>query len=161
MALERLDHIAFRVSEVKPVVDFYVNTLGFRVVQEMEMDLGGSKAYSNVLNLPGVPFYIFVDQGMDEENIITKWVDKFGSRLHHMAYLVKDIQTASEVLRQKGMVFTTDEVIDTGGGLKQLFTTPHPITGVITEIIQRYKDDVFFVQENVIQLIKSTEEFNK
>lgn len=161
MILKRLDHIAFRVPEVKPVVDFYVDTLGFQVVQEMEMDFGGSKAYSNVLNLPGTPFFIFVDQGLDADNIITKWVQKFGAGLHHMAYLVEDIESAAESLRERGMIFTTDEVVDTGGGLKQLFGTPHPVTGIITEIIERYKDDVFFVQENVLRLIKSTEKFNK
>lgn len=161
MELNRLDHIAFRVADVKPVVDFYVNTLGFRIVQEMGLDIGGSKALSNVLNLPGTPFYIFVDQGLDEKNLITQWVRKNGSGLHHMAYLVDDIEDAAAELKNRGMVFTTDAVVDTGGGLKQLFTTPHSITGVITEIIQRYKDDVFFVQGNVVQLIESTEKFNK
>jgi methylmalonyl-CoA/ethylmalonyl-CoA epimerase len=161
MALKRLDHIAFRVREVGPVVDFYVKSLGFRVVQEMDLDFGGSRAYSNVLNLPGSPFYIFVDQGLDPENIITKWVEKNGSGLHHMAYLVANIQAEAEELRARGLIFTTDEVVDTGGGLKQLFTTPHPETGVITEIIERYQEDVFFVHENVLQLIKSTEKFSE
>lgn len=160
MSFKRLDHIAFRVTEVAPVVDFYVNTLGFQVVQEMELDFGGSKAFSNVLNLPGNPFYIFVDQGLNPGNVITKWVEKNGSGLHHMAYLVEDIEAEAEKLKAKGLVFTTDAVVDTGGGLKQLFTTPDPITGVITEIIQRYKEDVFFVRENVLQLIASTEKFS-
>jgi methylmalonyl-CoA/ethylmalonyl-CoA epimerase len=157
LELKRLDHIAFRVTEVKTVVDFYTKTLGFQIVQEMEMDFGGTKAYSNVLNLPGTSFYTFVDQGLDPDNIITKWVEKYGSGLHHMAYLVDDIKTASDSLRNQGMTFTTEKVVDTGGGLKQLFSTPHPVTGVITEIIERYQENVFFVQENVIELIKSTE----
>jgi len=157
LKLTRLDHIAFRVEEVKPVVDFYVNTLGFKVVQEMEMDFGGNKAYSNVLNLPGSDFYVFVDQGLDPENIITRWVKKYGAGLHHMAYLVDDIYAVFQDLKNAGMRFTTDEVVDTGGGLKQLFSTPNPETGLITEIIERYKENVFFVQGNVIQLIKSTE----
>ena len=121
------------------------------------MDFEGSKAYSKVLNLPGVPYYIFVDQGLDEENIITRWVKKNGSGLHHMAYLVEDVVAEAEKLRKSGLTFTTDRFVDTGGGLKQLFTKPHPVTGVITEIIERYRDNIFFVQENVIQLIQSTE----
>ena len=155
--LKRLDHIAFRVTDIKPVVDFYTSTLGFRIVQEMVMDFGGSRALSNVLNLPGTPFAIFVDQGLAEDNVITRWVEKNGNGLHHMAYLVNDIERAADVLRSRGMTFTTDEVVDAGGGLKQLFTLPNPDTGLITEIIQRDKEGVFFVQENVIQLIQSTE----
>lgn len=155
--LKRLDHIAFRVKDIQPVVDFYTSTLGFKVVQKMEMDLGGTKACSNVLNLSGAHFYIFVDQGLDEDNIISRWVRKNGNGLHHMAYLVEDIFEAADGLKKQGMTFTTDEVVDTGGGLKQLFTLPNPDTGLITEIIQREQEDIFFVQENVIQLIQSTE----
>lgn len=157
MQLKRLDHIAFRVADIKPVVDFYTKTLGFRIVQEMEMDFGGTKAYSNVLNLPGTEFYIFVDQGLDPDNTITRWVAKYGNRLHHMAYLVDDIETVSDNLRKQGMQFTTNKIVDMGGGLKQLFSIPHPATGLITEIIERYRQGVFFVQENVIELIRSTD----
>jgi len=157
MVLKQLDHIAFRVTDVVPVVQFYTSTLGFIVIQEMELDFGGTKAISRVLNLTGKPFYIFVDQGIDPHNIVTKWVGKYGSGLHHMAYLVEDIDTAADTLKKQGLQFTTDEVIDSGGGLKQLFSMQNPVTGIITEIIQRYKKDIFFVQENVLQLIRSTE----
>ncbi len=157
MSLSQLDHIAFRVADIRPVVDFYTTQLGFKVVQELELDFGGSKAFSNVLQLPGNPFYVFVDEGQDEDNIITKWVQSYGNRLHHMAYLVNDIYPAWEQLKSQGLQFTTDHVVDTGGGLKQLFTRPNPDTGLITEIIQRYKKNIFFVQGNVVELIKSTE----
>jgi methylmalonyl-CoA/ethylmalonyl-CoA epimerase len=157
MALKRLDHIAFRVADLDPVVDFYTSTLGFEIAQELTLDFGGSKALSKVLNLPGNPFYIFVDQGMDPGNIISKWVERYGSGLHHMAYLVDDILAAAAQLKKQGMKFTTEEVVDTGGGLKQLFSLPNPVTGVLTEIIEREKEGIFFVQENVVQLIKSTE----
>ena len=157
MLLKRLDHIAFRVADMNPVVDFYTSTLSFKIVQELTLDFAGSKALSTVLHLPGNPFYIFVDQGMDSGNIITKWVEQYGSGLHHMAYLVDDIHAAAEQLKKQGMKFTTDEIIDTGGGLKQLFSLPNPMTGILTEIIEREKEGIFFVQENVVQLIKSTE----
>lgn len=157
MPLSKLDHIAFRVKDIDPVVDFYTSTLGFKIVQALELDFGGSTAKSKVLNLPGTPFYIFVDQGMDQENIITQWVEKYGNGLHHMAYLVEDIEKSYFELKNNGLKFTSEEIIDTGGGLKQLFTLPNKDTGLITEIIQRDKEGVFFVKENVIKLIESTE----
>lgn len=156
MLLQQLDHLAFRVTDFKSVVDYYVRQMGFAVVQEMEMEFGKSRAISRVLNLPGTQFFIFVDQGLDEENIITQWVRKYGSGLHHQAFLVADIESVFTQLRQRGVQFTTDKIIDTGGGLKQLFTLPNPITNVLTEIIQRDRPDVFFVKGNVIQLIQST-----
>jgi methylmalonyl-CoA/ethylmalonyl-CoA epimerase len=157
MDLRQLDHIAFRVGDVRPVVDFYKSVMGFQIVQEMTLDFVGTRAVSRVLGLPGSRFYIFIDQGLDTDNIITKWVAQHGNGLHHIAYLVDDIQTAEDRLRKQGMKFTTDHAVDTGGGLKQLFSLPNPDTGIITEIIEHQREDVFFVQENVIQLIKSTE----
>ncbi len=157
MLFTRLDHVAFRVDDIRPVVDFYTNQLGYRLVQEMTLDLGGSTAISNVLQLEGNPFYVFVDQGLEDDNIISKWVKTFGNRLHHMAYLVENIYETWEQLKFQGVEFTSEKVIDTGGGLKQLFTHPNPFTGLITEIIQRDKENIFFVQNNVIELIKSTE----
>ncbi len=154
--LNRLDHIAFRVSDYKSVVMRYVKQLGYQVVQEMELEIDGSRAISRVLKLPGTSFYVFVDQGMEKKSIISQWVQKHGSGLHHMAYLVDDIFPAWEKLKQNGLSFTTDDVIDTGGGLKQLFTHPDPDTGLITEIIERERDGIFFVQENVKLLIRST-----
>jgi len=157
MLFKRLDHVAFRVADVTPVVELYTQKLGYTIVQSMELDFGGSKAKSHVLNLPGQPFYIFIDQGLDADNIITKWVQKNGNRMHHMAYLVDDIHAVAEQMKASGMTFTTDNPVDTGGGLKQLFTRPHPETGLITEIIQRDKEGLFFVQGNVLELIKSTD----
>ncbi len=157
MLLKQLDHIAFRVSDLEPVVDYYTTKLGYKIVQQLELDFHGSGAISNVLNLPGTAFYIFIDQGLDWDNIITQWVKKHGSGLHHMAYLVDDIHATVAELKKQGIQFTTDHIVDTGGGLKQLFTLPSPITGLITEIIQRDQDDIFFVQANVEELIRSTE----
>ncbi|MBN2011764.1 VOC family protein [candidate division KSB1 bacterium] len=157
MIAKQLDHIAFRVTDIDPVVSYYTKKLGYKVVQEMELDFGGTKAVSNVLNLPGTKFYIFVDQGLDWDNIITRWVKKNGSKMHHMAYCVDDIYDAAEEMRKHGVEFTSKDVVDTGGGLKQLFTLPSPVTGMITELIQRERDDIFFVQGNVIELIRSTE----
>ncbi len=64
MLFKRLDHVAFRVADPKPVVDYYVKALDFHIVKNMEIKFGDSRAISNVLNLPGSPFFIFVDQGL-------------------------------------------------------------------------------------------------
>ncbi len=157
MLFSRLDHVAFRVADIRPVVEFYNTKHGFSIVQDMTLDLGGATAISNVLQLDGNPFYVFVDQGVEEDNIISKWVKTYGNRMHHMAYLVDDIYATWEQLKSQGLEFTSDNIIDTGGGLKQLFTHPNPYTGLITEVIQRDVEDVFFVQGNVVELIKSTE----
>ncbi|MFA8341361.1 MAG: VOC family protein [Rhodothermaceae bacterium] len=161
MSLGELDHIAFRVKDIEPVVKMYTETMGFEVVQELVFDLEGSKVRSKLLNLPGTKFLIFVDMGTQEGDILSEWVKEHGNAIHHMAYRVEDIHKSFEELKAKGMKFTTDKVIDTGGGLKQLFSHPHPETGLITELIKREKDDIFFVQENVEELIKSTNKFNK
>ena len=38
--LNRLDHIAFRVADIIPVVEFYTSSLGFRIVQLIQSTRG-------------------------------------------------------------------------------------------------------------------------
>ena len=59
MDLKYLDHIAFQVADVRPVVDFYQSVLGFRIVQEMTLDFGGTRTVSTVLGLPGSNYGFF------------------------------------------------------------------------------------------------------
>lgn len=155
--LNQLDHIAFRTDDLDALVTHYTQNLSYEVIQEMTLQFGESRALSRVLQLPGHPFYVFVDMGMTPDNIISQWVAAHGSGLHHLAYLVDDIDAAHDALKKRGVEFTTGHVIDTGGGLRQLFTQPDPVTGLITELIQRDRPDVFFVQKNVEALIRSTQ----
>ncbi len=151
-----IDHIAFRVADLKKAEETYTKRFDFEVVQRMALMVKGSPVRSIVIRQPGQPFYIFVSQGMEENNIITKWVRNHGNALHHIAYKVDDIEREIMEWKAKKIEFLTG-IIGERGGLLQIFSKPIEETGIIHEIIQRDDPKIFFNPENTTALMEATE----
>jgi len=98
---------------------------------------------------------VFISDG-NPESIVGKWVaarDGIGG-IHHLAYQVDSVADKMKEWRDKGWAeFTTDEPL-TCPDLKQCFTKPSQLTGVIFEFIERGKHG--FCAENVAALMNST-----
>lgn len=102
-----------------------------------------------------LPPEIFVSDGTPN-SIVGKWVakrDGIGG-IHHLAYQVDSVEKTMKEWKEKGYAeFTTDDVLKCEG-LKQVFTRPSELTGVIYEFIERGVHG--FCQGNVKQLMEST-----
>lgn len=171
----RLDHIAYRVKDRSKTADFLQETLDYRIGTEFEIKFeDDSSAKCLVLEpynkLQGVtwvesgagrhvPPEIFVSNGTPD-SIVGKWVEgKDGTGgIHHLAYQVTNINATVKEWKEKGIQFLTDEAIDCpDDNMKQIFTKPlDELGGVIIELIQR--GDKGFCENNVKDLMKSTEE---
>jgi len=80
----KLGHVAYRCEDIKPVMDFYINMLGFRL-----SDIRGD-------------FFCFLRCNTDHHAI--NFVNDPTPKLHHIAFEVKDwpeIQRAAEYLARK------------------------------------------------------------
>jgi len=87
-----------------------------------------------------------------------KFIQNYGTRVHHMAFRTKNIEATVETLKKDGMAFLLDLVGSEKEGLKQIFSEPSQNTFIVTEYIQRYGDfDGFFTKSNVERLTKATE----
>ena len=104
---------------------------------------------------------IVVSEGLAEDSIVEKYSRKYGSRFHHLTYLVNDIEKVVEIQKSRGVEFTSEKIIGSEEeGIKQIFTLPTKTTNHIIEYLQRFGDfDGFFTPDNVESLMKSTEEF--
>ena len=106
-----------------------------------------------------LPPEIFVSDGTPD-SIVGKWVEARGGvgGIHHMAYQVDDVDAKMKEWKEKGYAeFTTEEPL-TCPGLKQCFTKPSELTGVIYEFISRGTHG--FCQENVKDLMESTKDLS-
>lgn len=103
-----------------------------------------------------LPPEIFISDGNDG-SIVKEWVEKrkdIGVSLHHIAYLVDSVEETMKEWQEKGYAeFTTDKPL-TCPGLKQIFTKPSELTGIIYEFIERGKHG--FCKDNVKDLMNST-----
>jgi catechol 2,3-dioxygenase-like lactoylglutathione lyase family enzyme len=98
---------------------------------------------------------IFVSEGTPG-SIVWNWVKSRGGigGIHHMAYEVDSVEKKRKEWIDKGWGDFTSNKPFHCEGLTQIFTTPHQLTGVIFEFIER--DGFGFCAANVKELMKST-----
>jgi 4-hydroxyphenylpyruvate dioxygenase-like putative hemolysin len=98
----------------------------------------------------------FTNEG--ESGPTEKFIQNYGTRVHHMAFRTIDIEATVETLKKDGMAFLLDLVGSESEGLRQIFSEPSQNTLIVNEYIQRYGDfDGFFTRNNVERLTQATE----
>jgi len=105
------------------------------------------------------PPEIFVSDGA-KGSIVGDWViEKNGiGGVHHIAYQVDNVEKMMSEWKERGYAeFLSDEPMQCPG-LKQVFTKPSKLTGVIYELISRTGKG--FCEDNVKGLMESTKELS-
>jgi catechol 2,3-dioxygenase-like lactoylglutathione lyase family enzyme len=178
----RLDHIAYRVADRDATVKFLMDAFGYTFQAEFDIFFNDEKtdaARCIALEPPertakGAPFRIealgvpgakgqvyhmapevFVSEGT-EGSIVGNWVKARGGigGIHHLAYEVSDVEAKRREWVANGWGDFTSPHAFQCDDLTQIFTTPHRLTGVIFEFIER--KGYGFCSANVRELMKST-----
>lgn len=151
-----LDHIAYRVKDRLAAVEWH-RRLGYREETVFQIDFDdGSHAYCSVMVPVDSGPEVFISEGTPG-SIVARWVEARGGvgAVHHTAYRVASVQQTMDEMRAQGVEFLSEEPL-TCPGLVQVFTKPHPTTGIIYEFIERETQG--FCQENVRDLMMSTDD---
>ncbi len=179
----RLDHIAYRAKDRYKTAKFFKDALGYDIGTEFQIKFDdGGRADCLALVPPEnrtevtslwrletqlsfneyegeveyhAPPEIFVSDG-PEGSIVGDWVADRGGigGIHHIAYQVEDVERVMKEWRDKGYAeFLSEEPMECPG-LKQVFTKPSELTGVIYELISR--EGKGFCELNVKGLMEST-----
>ena len=150
----RLDHIAYRVQNRQKAIEFLKKCLGYDIAPDLKEGFDiqfedGAIAKCFVLVPPesestcrartftgmfGIEAHaapeIFVSEGSDN-SIVAEWVEKNGPGIHHLAYEVDSVEETMRKWSIDGVEFMSEKPLICPG-LVQVFTKPHPITGVIS-----------------------------
>lgn len=153
-----LDHITIRTHDIDSRAEEFLE-LGYRYVETLEYGDWFAKVYRT----PGFPA-LFVDQayadGRGQTSVIPAWVGKFGDqRLHHVAILVQDIDSAIAQLQSRGVVFGGNIVGEKGGVLRQIFSVPEEVDGEpfsVLELTERHAGYLGFSPPQADALMQST-----
>ena len=93
-----------------------------------------------------------------ESGLTEKFIQNYGTRVHHMAFRTENIEVTVETLKKDGMAFLLDLEGSEDEGLRQIFSEPSQNTLIVNEYIQRYGDfDGFFARSNMERLTQATE----
>jgi 4-hydroxyphenylpyruvate dioxygenase-like putative hemolysin len=159
----KLDHIAYRVrkGERFKKIGELMNLIPYRFFKNFKVI--SANANTTCIKLNDTLPVVVISEGLDDDSVVERYCKKFGSRIHHLAYLVKDIEKVVEIQKKRGIEFTSETIIGSETeGIKQIFTLPTKTTNHIIEYLQRFGDfDGFFTPSNVADLMLSTEKLGE
>ncbi len=158
-----IDHYTLIVPDAEASARFHVEVLGFSFQRIQPLDVGtappgGHDMLNYVLGLPGDPNRtLVITEGLTDESIFRKYMDKYGPGVHHVAYRVADLDEAFAKLRAGGIPTTSQSILtDPVSGLRQVFLD-RAGPGYFLELIER--TDVAtsgqFVDDNMARLARS------
>jgi methylmalonyl-CoA/ethylmalonyl-CoA epimerase len=90
---------------------------------------------------------------MSPKSQVSRYVEHYGPGVQHLAFEIEDLPSAVDELKQAGMEFDTD--IIASAGLRQIFSTRDPGSGMMYELIERMGGD--FSDESVQSLFEQLE----
>jgi len=137
-----LDHVGIAVPDLDAAVPFYRDLLGLQVrhrednldQQVAEVMLASSERgpMSNQLQLL---------MPLTESSVLNRFLVRRGSGLHHVAYAVSDVRSASRVLRQCGVQVLYDAPRAGTRGSQINFVHPKDTGGVLLELVEHAAAD--------------------
>lgn len=148
----KVDHIAIAVRDLEPAIKLYQQVFGFELTTRREIRGKFSGMLSAELDAGG--FMIVLVQGTSSDSQVSRYIERYGPGVQHVAIAVDDLAAVEATLKDTGAQFATD--IIRGDGLLQLFTKREDNTGMMFEFIQR-NDAVGFQPQNIQKLFDQLE----
>lgn len=160
-SIEELDHIAYRIAQtdVESAARLLMTITPYRF--DTCYSVEGQLAETIVFRLGEQKPALVASYGWDETSVVHQYVQKYGGRVHHLAWYSRKVRELVQFQMQRGIRFTTEEMIGTEqNGILQIFTQPSPHSHEISEYIERFSGyRGFFDPGNVAALMGSTRAF--
>lgn len=132
----KLDHIGIAVKNLEEAVRFYRDVLGLELEGVEEVPEESVK----VAMFRVGETHIELLQGTTQESAISKFIEKKGEGIHHIAIRVDDVDKSVEDLRSKGAALVYDKSkLVSKGSRKINFVHPKSTGGVLLELVERVR----------------------
>ncbi len=136
--LENLFHVAVAVRNIDEVEKLFETALGLRVEHREVVEDQGVRTSMLVPEKGGTAIELL--EPLSGESPISKFLDKRGEGIHHICFLVDDIEAALERLKKEG-VKLIDEAPRPGSYRSRVaFIHPKAMNGVLIELAEIDKD---------------------
>jgi methylmalonyl-CoA/ethylmalonyl-CoA epimerase len=128
----KIDHIGIATEGIERAARFYRETLGLEigVIEEV------SEQKVRVAMLPLGESRIELLEATSEDSPISKFLEKRGPGIHHIAVKVDDIRAALDKLKRSGARLIDEEPRTGAGGCLVAFVHPSSTGGVLLELVQ-------------------------
>lgn len=151
----RVDHIAIAVRNLSQSVTYFEDHLGFSVDERRETR-GAETGMTSVVMRRGSAMFVLLEG--HEGSIVSRFVERYGPGVHHVALHVDGLGNIVEELKERGLGFSTGIV--GGSALRQTFTDRDDNSGMMLELIERGENQGFD-DDNVTGLFRDLEQADK
>ncbi|MCF8227220.1 MAG: methylmalonyl-CoA epimerase [Bacteroidales bacterium] len=124
-----IEHIGIAVEDLDSAIEYYENVIGLKcyAIEEVR-DQKVKTAFFKVGDTK-----IELLESTDTEGPVSKFIDKRGPGLHHIAFAVADVNAALNEAQKKGIRVIDREGRDGAEGFQIGFLHPKSTMGVLTE----------------------------
>jgi len=130
----RIDHIGIAVKNLDEAVKFYKDVLELELEDIEEVP----EENVRVAMFRVGETYIELLQGTTQDSSISKFIEKRGEGIHHIAIRVDDVDRSTEILKSRGAVLVYDKArLVSKGSRKINFVHPKSTGGVLLELVER------------------------
>ncbi|HYW72909.1 MAG TPA: methylmalonyl-CoA epimerase [Pyrinomonadaceae bacterium] len=129
----KIDHIGIATNGIETTASIYAEALGLEVAEIEEV--AGQKV--RVAMLPVGESRIELLEATSAESPISKFLEKRGPGIHHLAFKVSDIRASLAELKSKGARLIDEEPRPGAGGCLVAFIHPSSTGGVLIELVER------------------------
>jgi methylmalonyl-CoA/ethylmalonyl-CoA epimerase len=133
--MHKIDHIAIAVKSLALSIPLFEKMLGNSCYKIEEVASENVKTAFFQTGESKVELL----EGMDPEGVITKFIEKKGEGLHHIAFGVQDIVVKIDELKKEGFEFISETPRKGADNKLIVFLHPKCTNGVLVELCQDIK----------------------
>ncbi len=136
MRVTRIDHLAIVVDDLEKALIFWRDGLGLEVARVEDVPEQGAE----------ITFLTIGDQNVelvkptDAESGMSRYLEKRGPGMHHIALEVEHLQDSLDHLGAAGFRLIHDEPVIGAGGRRIAFIHPEGTHGVLVELYEQIRD---------------------
>jgi len=133
--IEKIDHIGIAVRSIGKTSELLSNILGLKVtgeeiVEEQKVKVAFLPLGDNELELL---------ESTSPEGPITRFIEKKGEGIQHIAFRVDNIEKVLEELKKEGVRLIDEKPRYGAGGARIAFLHPKSTNGILIELCERNK----------------------
>ena len=129
----KIDHIGVATRGIEEAAGFWLSALGVSEIETEEV----ADQKVRVAMLPLGESRLELLEATSPDSPISKFIEKRGPGIHHLAVRVEDINAALAQLRGQGVRLIDNEPRTGAGGCLVAFVHPSSTGGVLLELVQR------------------------
>lgn len=131
-----IEHIGIAVNNLQDSISYYENVLGLKCYAIEEVK--DQKVRTAFFKIGDTKIELL--ESTDKSGPISKYIEKKGEGIHHIAFAVKNIEKALEQTAGKGIRLIDKQPRKGAEGLNIAFLHPRSTHGVLTELCENKRE---------------------